>query len=827
MVIGALIAADSLALPHGAKGETQGHSSEAQQSAEELFRDAMLLSDTQQPEAARLRLQQAMRLWVQIREPGKAARAALQMGDRCKQARKYQDALDYYKQALEIKLTSDPVRAIVLNAIGLLYAELYQVDLAGRYLNQALKQARHLNDLPAQTVALTGLANLYHQQGDNGRALQYIERARQSDRQQNAGTEADLLCLLGQISREVGSIERAKDAFEEALAIYKRASNVAGQVRALCALSTLSLLASDKRAALEQAEQAVDRAEKQAKGAVTHADNINAWELRWHAWLSLARAERALGKDQQAIKGYHLATSYFEPAYWAVYIATEAGAIALREEVQAAYREYVDLLMDQGQFKQAYNRADEVKARTILNRIEARNLKRKSADSNQEATDRELARPITRQRLKLVDPKLSPQQRATLQKAVDDEEYKLQEARLLSEMAHSKERLVWSQLGDADRLRKKMAQDQMALLEFSLGEERSFVWLFAHDDISCAVLPSRKEIEKGVRAYLQLIAESPSPLYIERDLAKARKQACELFVTLFGALASHIELSQRLIIVPDGLLNYLPFEALIHNGRYFVEDHEISYSPSASLLGLWREQSGRSDSDDQMELFAVGDPAFDLATKLAGLSRVKSSVNSPSSHVSKAHAVQLAPLPRTRDEVQSIAGLFPASRCKVLLGNDGTEAAIKREPLGRYRRLHFATHSLVDDKSPWRSAVVLAPGNGEDGFLEASEICDLDLDCELVVLSGCQTGRGQLLSGEGIVGLTRAFLYAGAQSVVVSLWSVSDISTGRLMKDFYQNLMVNSSNASALRLAKLHLLRSETVTRHPYYWASFVSVGRP
>jgi CHAT domain-containing protein len=121
----------------------------------------------------------------------------------------------------------------------------------------------------------------------------------------------------------------------------------------------------------------------------------------------------------------------------------------------------------------------------------------------------------------------------------------------------------------------------------------------------------------------------------------------------------------------------------------------------------------------------------------------------------------------------------------------------------------------------------LAPGNGEDGFLEASEICDLDLDCELVVLSGCQTGRGQLLSGEGIVGLTRAFLYAGAQSVVVSLWSVSDISTGRLMKDFYQNLMVNSSNASALRLAKLHLLRSETVTRHPYYWASFVSVGRP
>jgi CHAT domain-containing protein len=165
----------------------------------------------------------------------------------------------------------------------------------------------------------------------------------------------------------------------------------------------------------------------------------------------------------------------------------------------------------------------------------------------------------------------------------------------------------------------------------------------------------------------------------------------------------------------------------------------------------------------------------------------------------------------------------------VLLGSESTEGAIKGESLRRYRRLHFATHSLVDEKFPLRSAVVLLPGDGaeEDGFLEVSEISRLDLDCDLVVVSACRTGRGQLLSGEGIVGLSRTFLYAGARSVVVSLWNVSDISTSQMMKSFYQNLTSGMSNAAALHRAKLQMLSSGNETRHPYYWSSFVMVGKP
>jgi CHAT domain-containing protein len=143
--------------------------------------------------------------------------------------------------------------------------------------------------------------------------------------------------------------------------------------------------------------------------------------------------------------------------------------------------------------------------------------------------------------------------------------------------------------------------------------------------------------------------------------------------------------------------------------------------------------------------------------------------------------------------------------------------------------VHFATHSLIDEKSPSRSAVVLGfDGDAEeDGNLYVSEIARLNLDSDLVVVSACQTGRGKLLSGEGIVGLSRAFLRAGARSVVVSLWNVSDISTGQLMKYFYQHLTGGLSNAAALRRAKLQMLRSGTQMRHPYYWSSFVMVGKP
>jgi CHAT domain-containing protein len=824
-----LIASYSLAFAQGDRSGSERQSSETPSQAESLFQNALVLFDNRESESARLRLQEAMHLWVQMREPGKAARAALQMGDRCKQARNYQEALNYYRQALDIKSLPGAVRANALNAIALIYAELYLRDLAVRYFNQALDQARIINDRPAQTVALTGLADVYRQQGALEEALAFVTKALRLGKKDNADADPALLYLKGLVSQEQGLVENAKGAFAEALAIYGNTGNVAGQVRVLCALSTLSLIVSQNQAALEQAERAVELAEGQAKRVVSFGDEVNARELRWHASLSRARAERALGQKKNALKSYFWAIGHFKAMWWEFYIATETSALAFREEAQAAYREYIDLSMEQGQFKEAYELADEAKARVTLNLITVRRGQPPSVDSKQAATLRELSRSIAPLRLQLLASGLGWEQQAKLQKEIEEAEYKMQETRLQGEMTHSRERLVWSQLADADQLQKQMARDQMALVEFSLGENRSFVWLFTRGEVFFETLPARKEIEKAVRTYLDMLAATPNHLYIERELAKLREQSEALFSMLFGRLSSQIERDPRLIIVPDGLLHYLPFEALIHRGRYLVEDHEISYNLSASILMQRQDSRGDAETVDRMELLAFGDPIFGPELKASAR---KKSGSGPIDVIRNARAsigFQLPPLPRTRDEVQYIASLFPPDRTQLYLGKDSTEDAVKRVSLRRYRRLHFATHSLIDETFPSRSAVVLTLDTDpeEDGFLEVNEISELDLDCDLVVLSACQTGRGRLLSGEGVVGLARAFLYAGARSVVVSLWSVSDISTGHLMKSFYQQLAGNLGNAAALRLAKLQMLQGPVETRHPYYWAPFIVIGKP
>lgn len=824
-----LVAFDSLAFAQGDRSRSERQSQETASQAEALFQNALLLSDNEDSKSARLQLQEAMRLWMQIREPGKAAMAALQVGDRYKKARKYQDALNYYRRALDIKSLPGAVRANALNAIAVIYAGLYLHDLAVRYFNRALDQARVVNDLPAQMLALTGLADLYHQQGALERALSCITPALRLSKKDHADADPALLYLKGRVGQEKGFIEDAKSAFEQALAIYRKTFNTEGQVKVLCAMSSLALLASRKQAALEQAEQAVELAEKQAKRVVSDADEMNARESRWRAWLSRARAQRAMEQKERAHNSYSRAIDHFKAIWWEFYIATEASAVAFREEAQTAYREYVDLLVEQGQFKKAYEVADEAKARTLLNFIGARRVRPPSEDSKQAATLRELSRSMARPRLQLLAPDLSREQQAKLQKDIEEAEYKMEETRLQAEMERSKERLVWSQPATADQLQEQMAQAQMTLAEFSLGENRSFVWLFTRGEFFFEILPARKEIEKAVRPYLTMLAATPNHLYIERDLAKLREHSEALFETLFGRLSSRIEPGQRLIVVPDGLLHYLPFEALIHNRHFLVEDHEISYLPSASMLAHLQDSRGEAGTGDRMELLALGDPIFGPELKV---SVAKKSRNGPIDvirHARGSHGFRLPPLPRTRDEVQYIAGLFSPDRTRLYLGEDSTEDAVKRESLRRYRRLHFATHSLIDETSPSRSAVVLTLDSDpdEDGFLEVSEISELDLDCDLVVLSACQTGRGQLLSGEGIVGLSRAFLYAGARAVAVSLWNVSDISTGQLMKSFYRHLAAGIGNAAALRETKLQMLKSDKETRHPYYWASFVIVGRP
>jgi CHAT domain-containing protein len=823
-----LIESDTLAFPQSDHGRRERSSQETADQAEALFQNALRLGGNGDGKSTLPQLQEAVRLWIEIREPRKAAMAALQMGDHYKNARSYPDALTCYRLALGIELLPGSVKATALNSIAQIYAGLYLHDQAVRYFNQAVSQALADSDLPAQTFALAGLADLYRRQGALEKARSFITSALRIGKRGHPNQDPVLLNLNGQISLEQGLVEHAKRDFEGALEIYRNTGNIAGQVKVLCELSTLSLLVSQKQAALEQAESALKLAEMQLKGAVSYGDKVSARELRWPASLSHARAGRALGQPERALRSFASAIADIRLIWWTVYIATEASAVAFREEVQSAYREYRDLLIEQKQSSKAYTSVEESKGRTLLNFTSARQARPRSVDDKQAKVLRDLSRSIALLRGRLRGSVLSRHERAKLQKEIEDKELRMNEARLIAEMEHVKDRLSWSQPATAGLVQEQMTKDQMTLVEFSLGEQRSFLWLFARDELFIEILPSRKEIEEAVRPYLKLLGAQPNPLYIERDLTKLRERSAALFAKLFGGLAGRIKPGQRLIVVPDGLLHYLPFETLIHNGNYLLEDHAVSYVPSAGILLQLQDSKREIGTRDRMELLAFGDPIFSFEP---GASISKKHRRSPTNIVRNARdsrVIRLQRLPRTRDEVEYIAALFPNDRTRSYLGKDSTEAAVKRESLRRYRRLHFATHSLIDETSPSRSAVVLTQDDDldEDGYLEVSEISELDLDCDLVVLSACQTGRGRLLSGEGIIGLSRAFLYAGARAVVVSYWNVSDISTSHLMENLYRHLTAGRDNASALRATKLQML-SKRETTHPYYWASFVIIGKP
>jgi tetratricopeptide (TPR) repeat protein len=349
-----LFASGSLLFKQSVRAENDRQSSEPARKAEELLQNALLLSDTTDRESTRLRLQEAMRLWAQIGNPERAGQAALQIADRYKQTRRYEDALYCYRQALDVKLLPGSLRLNALNAVALLYAQLYQGDLALPYFTDAFKQARAINDLSAQVLALTGLAELYHQKGDKAQAMTFIKKAQKLNEQRNADADPALLYLLGQIRHEEGSVEDAKVAFEEALAIYRKQGSVEGQVRTLCSISTISLLASQNQEALEQATQAVELADKLYKQMVIAEDKANAREWQWRSLVIRAHAQRAVGQIEETIKSYKMAISQFEGLWMARYVATEASAIASREEAQAAYRDFVDVLMERGQVNLAY-----------------------------------------------------------------------------------------------------------------------------------------------------------------------------------------------------------------------------------------------------------------------------------------------------------------------------------------------------------------------------------------------------------------------------------------------------------------------------------------
>lgn len=364
------------------------------------------------------------------------------------------------------------------------------------------------------------------------------------------------------------------------------------------------------------------------------------------------------------------------------------------------------------------------------------------------------------------------------------------------------------------------------VIRYYLYPVKSYAIAFSKEEIWYFDLPSIKQIELSVKA-IRNYYKSYSSNNISAESFTLKKYSYQLYKDLLELMADKIE-NKNLIIIPDQILYYLPFEMLVCDTtnfssimnfkdiRFLLNDHSILYTPSLSLLYyLDKKELVNTNS-----VLLIGKSAFneiqgrdELTTSREMLSQIK----------------DLQDLPGVENELKSIAeNIGKNCSVKILLNENANEQQLKKEIGSKeFKYIHIATHGFTDDSSPQFSSLVFSnttSSNSEDGLLQSFEIASLNINTDLTVLSACNTGLGKLYSGEGMIGLNQSFFIAGSKSLCLTLWSISDASTGFFMDYFYTNLSAGMTKREALREAKLSLMNNEKYAS-PYYWAPYILSG--
>ena len=408
----------------------------------------------------------------------------------------------------------------------------------------------------------------------------------------------------------------------------------------------------------------------------------------------------------------------------------------------------------------------------------------------------EIEKQISRLNLELAKAKSAEQVHQ-----IRDKIFLAEEARWVTPASGTWKSQPWQTI-PLDRIRAGLTTNQL-LLEYVMTQPHSYCLAIGRDFARIVPLPDRESIESSVVAYLKTLKT--------KGASKAQGKA------LYAALLRDIpEISrkERLIIVPDGRLHLLPFDALVDDaGRYFVSSHTITYATSATSLHLVnsaRQQAG------QHAFLGIGGIPYEQNPELTKVATMRGYITSP-----------LHDLANSKDEVLGAQAAIRGEGDTVLVGPSATKSGFERAGLDQHAIIHLAVHGVANEKHPERAALILlsAPSSGDDGILEASEIVHLQTNADLVVLSACDTAVGRLQGEEGIANLSLAFQLGGAKSVISTLWSVDDTTALDLMERFYGHLAERNTIAHALTAAKREMLRTYGREAVPYHWAGFKLEG--
>lgn len=742
-----------------------------------------------------------------------------------------QKALYYFQQVLPIAraIPDRGVAAATLTNMGTVYNLLNDPQKALEHLNQALTLVREIGDRKTEAAVLTHTGTAYSLSGDERKAVEYLGSALQLRVTLNDRVgEATTLNHFGRAYDWWRQPKKAFEYYEKALPIWRAIGDRNGEVAALYGMARAEAKLDDPLRASQRTEAALaiintlrTKVASRDLRASYFASVQDLYKLHIDLLMRLHRRQPTAGFDVAAFKTYEQARA--------------RSLIDMLAEANADIREGVDPRL----------LAREQSLQQVLN-AEAERQMRLLAGQHTEAA-------ATAARRKIED--LLTQLSAL-------------EAELKADSPRYAALTQPAPLGLAE-IQRTVTDDATLLLEYSLGEERSYLWAVTASSFSSYELPPRAVIETAARrCYELLTARNRFVKFETADEKRARiqqadaeypKAAAALSNMLLGPVVAQLA-RKRLLVVPDGALEYLPFAALAvsgeasaagpsgerpvrQNSAAFVPlmvHHEVTSIPSASTLAvLRRELQGRAPAEKVVAVFA--DPVFDKADeRLAGnVSRNTGGHHGAPVATVKAgdvdepnEALALPRLPYTRQEAEAILALAPPASRKAALGFEANRAAAMSDDLSKYRIIHFATHSFLDSVHPELSGIALSmldrDAKPQNGFLRAHEVFNLKLGAELVVLSGCRTGLGKEVKGEGLYGMTRGFMYAGSKRVVVSLWDVQDQATARLMSDLYRGLLgpKHASASAALRAAQIAIWR-EGRWQAPYYWAGFVLQGEP
>jgi CHAT domain-containing protein len=795
--------------------------------------------------------------------------------------------MDFFQQALEMwRMAGDRAgEAQTLMNLSEANRDIGELGKAFEYSQKAIENYRLLGNRFGEAAALNMQGNFYYIIGNYPLSITQYESALALARSTgNRGAESEALNSMGTSYTELGEYDKATDVLQASLAITKTLNSDSGMATVLHNLGYNYLFKGDLPRALENFQSALALWSKNGLFSAAHAHRqIGLTFSRQKKYTealeqyekALAIFEKTRSQKQQAEINYFIALVFRDQNEIEKSLASVEKSLNLIEKTRSSldnkefrtsffagykkyYELYISLLMrlhakapNADHAARALEISEQSRARVLLELLaQARADIRSGADAKLLLKERELQQRLgakaEKQTQMLANSKTPPSETSEIEGEINELSSELEQVRTaIRQTSPRYAALTQPAPLKATEIQNLLDKDTV-LLEYALGDAESFVWLVSSDKIKSFVLPKRDEIESSARRFYELLTarnQTPANETAAQQAARIEKADRELSAAgqklkqiLTGQFAGELAGVKRLAVVTEGVLQYVPFAAL-------DLPFEIVNLPSASALSVLRKEQTAAKKAAKT-LAVVADPVFSETDPRVFAAQSKNqakkdetiaaldqkSVLQRSFEESTESDLKTIPrLPFSRREAEAIVQKIPANQSLKAVDFAANAETVTGGDLADFRIVHFATHGFLNSKNPELSGLVLSlvneKGEAQNGFLRLSDIYNLQLNSDLVVLSACQTALGKDVRGEGLIGLTRGFMYAGSRRVVSSLWKVDDAATAELMKRFYAAMLQkNLRPAEALRSAQTEMSRDARYSS-PYFWAAFTLQG--